>query len=207
MKTQISSITVRLWREGFQRLVGLLRVLTLILCFIILFSGHEVDYALTVPLHNSVEIQKQEEKVKEIPLKQNSSSKTYMSVYSITDSTSTQYDYIWNSGHCKFDSKGFIICDNEYIGVAMGTFFGPVGTKYILTLSSGATLRVCKVEHKSDLHTDEDNYLAQHGHLIEFVINPNTEWMQTRPSTNGYIFNGNFNNYFEGSVVRIQEVL
>lgn len=130
-----------------------------------------------------------------------------MSVYSITDKTSKQYNFIWNSGRCKISQRGFIMCDVDYFGVAMGTYFGPIGSKYILTLESGEQIKVCKVEHKSDKHTDQDNYLAQNGHLIEFVIDPATSWMRKQPSTNGLVFNGNFNNYWKGSVVRIQEVI
>lgn len=97
--------------------------------------------------------------------------------------------------------------DDEYYGVALGGYFGEIGSKYHMTLETGEVIKVCKVEEKADVDTDEDDYLSYGGHFIEFVVDPNTEWMQSQPSSNQYVMNGNFNNYFEGSVIAINKEL
>lgn len=150
-------------------------------------------------------------KTKEVWLKQSEGTwaKSYMDYTMITDKTSKQWKYIQESGHVKIDKKGFLICDDEYIGVALGSWFGKIGTKYIFTLENGKQIKVCKVESKADIDTCADNYLADGGHIIEFVIDTNTKWMQNHIWDNGYIFNGNFNNYkkFKGEIVKVEKVI
>ena len=47
----------------------------------------------------------------------------------ITDKTSKQWQYINASGRIKIEN-GYLM-EGEYIGVALGSYFGEIGTKYI----------------------------------------------------------------------------
>lgn len=145
----------------------------------------------------------------EIPvLSSSSKDKTYMSVHAITDRTSDQWQYIHESGEVKTDDRGFIICGDGYIGAALGFYFGEIGEKYIFTLSTGEELKICKVEHKAEKDTREDRFAHHDGHVIEFVIDTDAQYMQENIEENGYIFSGNFNNCpeFEGEIVKIEKV-
>ena len=79
-----------------------------------------------------------------------SSAKTYMDRKAITDETSEQHAFIEENmeavnGHW-MDKEG-------YIGVALGSWFGEIGTRWIFELDSGIKLYTVKIEHKADIHT------------------------------------------------------
>ena len=134
--------------------------------------------------------------------------KTYMDYHFITCKSSPQYKYIYSDA-ITVDDKGFLVTEDGYIGVALGTYFGPVGTKYIFTLDTGIELKLVKVEVKSDKHTCENNYKAGSNDVIEFVIDTKTQYMQDNIWSNGLIFQGNFNNCedFKGNIIKIEEVI
>ena len=134
--------------------------------------------------------------------------KTYMDYRKITNRDTAQWRYIYSDA-ITVDDKGFLVTEDGFIGVALGTYFGPVGTKYIFTLDTGIELKVVKVEVKSDKHTCEHNYKAGSNDVIEFVIDTKAQYMQDNIWGNGLIFQGNFNNCpdFEGNIIRIQEVI
>ena len=134
--------------------------------------------------------------------------KTYMDYRKISSKSSLQYQYIWSDA-ITVDDKGFLVTEDGFIGVALGTYFGPVGTKYIFTLDTGIELKVVKVEVKSDKHTCENNYKAGSNDVIEFVIDTKAQYMRDNVWGNGLIFQGNFNNCpdFEGNIVKIEEVI
>lgn len=145
----------------------------------------------------------------EVPLLGDSDTKTYMDYRKITNPTSKQYDYIYNSGEVYVADDGFIRTTDglDYIGVALGSYFGDIGDRYIFTLDTGVELRVVKVEAKADIHTDENNY--QHksdGSIIEFVVDPDK--MDYALHQNGYIYSGNFNNneWLKGNIIKIEKV-
>lgn len=134
--------------------------------------------------------------------------KTYMDYRKITNKKSNQWKYI-HSDAITLDDKGFLVTEDGHIGVALGSYFGPIGSKYIFTLDTGIELKVVKVEQKSDKHTCEYNYKAGANDVIEFVIDTQAEYMQDNIWGNGLIFQGNFNNCedFEGNIIKIQEVM
>lgn len=132
-----------------------------------------------------------------------SSAKPYESYRAITDPTSKQYKFQMQS-NVQEDSRGFLMEDGSWYCVAMGTYFGDIGTKYLITLSSGRTIRVVKGDNKADCDTDSMNYCALNGHILEFMINPNAYYM----ISNGVISRGNLNILPElnGSITNIQKV-
>ena len=147
--------------------------------------------------------------IEEVQLISRSAAKTYMSVWKITDRSSKQWKYIHESGAVEIDQDGFLICDGEYIGVALGSYFGDIGSKYIFHLDSGEQLKLCKVDEKADCHTIDGFYHAVDGSVIEFVVDPEADYMQRNIAANGYIFSGNFNNCerFGGEIAKIEKVV
>lgn len=125
-----------------------------------------------------------------------SSIKTYMDYKKITDKSSVQYKFIKNNMKIK---DGFLYY-GEYIGVALGSKFGKIGTKYSVTLDTGVKFKVIKIDEKADIHTNNGCQQKWDGSIIEFVIDDNTTkvWL----GSNGYYANGNFNNLkeFKGNI-------
>ena len=139
---------------------------------------------------------------KEIEVCSNSSAKSYMDYKMITDKSSNQYKYINESG--KIEIKNGYLMENEYIGVALGSYFGEIGSKYVFTLDTGKELKVVKVEEKADEHTINGCQHKWDSSVIEFVIDSS----YFKKSSNGYVFNGNFNNVeeFKGKIIKIEKV-
>jgi hypothetical protein len=141
--------------------------------------------------------------VVDIPVCSNSQTKTYMDYKMITDKTSKQWQYIHTSGKIKIEN-GYLM-EGEYIGVALGSYFGEIGTKYIFTLDTGKQIKVVKIEEKADAHTNNGCQQKWDKSVIEFVIDSNA----FEKSSNGYVYNGNFNNIaqFKGKIIKIEEIV
>lgn len=141
--------------------------------------------------------------VVDIPVCSNSQTKTYMDYKMITDKSSKQWQYINASGRIKIEN-GYLM-EDEYIGVALGSYFGEIGTKYIFTLDTGKQIKVVKIEEKADAHTNNGCQQKWDGSVIEFVIDSNA----FEKSSNGYVYNGNFNNIeqFKGHIEKIEMVM
>lgn len=151
----------------------------------------------------------EERNTKELEVIYSATTKTYMDYRKITDETSPQWKLI-NSNKIFVNQKGYLQTEDGFIGVALGSYFGEIGDKFIITLSSGKELKLIKVERKADIHTDQNNYAGSSNYdIIEFVIDTKTPYMKQNIMANGYIFNGNFNNNkeFEGAVVSIEKIL
>lgn len=135
------------------------------------------------------------------------SAKPYMDYRKITDRTSNQYQLIY-SDEISVDDNGYLVDTEGNIGVAMGSYFGDIGTKYIIHLDTGISFGVVKVEEKADIHTCENNFMASANDVIEFVIDTSAGYMQDNIWSNGYIWQGNFNNCpdFQGNIVKIERI-
>lgn len=125
-----------------------------------------------------------------------SSVKTYMDYRSITLESSEQYKFIQEHMHIK---DGYLLDEQGYIGVALGSEFGDIGTRWIFELDTGLEIYVVKIEHKDDKHTLNGCEQKNDHSVIEFVINEN----YFTKGSNGFIFNGNFNNneWFNGNII------
>lgn len=130
--------------------------------------------------------------------------KTYMNYKKITDKSSQQYQFIKNN--MTVDEKGYLKDEKGYIGVALGTYFGEIGTRYIFKLSSGIELKIIKVEVKDDAHTNNGCEQKWDKSVIEFVIDTEIAEKYYGLEDNGYINNGNFNNIFKGEIVEITRI-
>ena len=107
------------------------------------------DNEIVVQTQKPVETSKNDEintdiiktNVKDIPVCSNSQTKTYMDYKMITDKSSKQWQYINASGRIKIEN-GYLM-EDEYIGVALGSYFGEIGMKYIFTLDTGKQIKSC----------------------------------------------------------------
>lgn len=135
-----------------------------------------------------------------------SSTKTYMDYRAITAKNSPQYKYIHN--YMDIGEDGFLRDEDGYIGVALGSYFGEIGSRYDFVLDSGITLHLIKVEEKSDADTSYGFYHNCDGSVIEFVIDTKSAAMQKNRWNNGLIWSGNFNNCseFKGRISSIWSI-
>lgn len=127
-----------------------------------------------------------------------SSAKSYMDYKTITSKTSEQWKYI--EEFMKVED-GFLKDSEGNYGVALGSYFGPIGTKYLFVLDTGIEIPVVKIEHKDDKHVFDGCVHKIDGSVIEFVIDS----LYFEKESNGYIYQGNFNNnpLFSGSIKKI----
>jgi len=124
--------------------------------------------------------------------------KTYMD-YRALNTSSAQYKLLMTMTI----REGLFYTFDGYIAVALGSYFGPLGSKYSITLSSGVVLDVIKAEEKADRHTNDGCEQKWDKSVIEFVIDSQTlpYWVGSK----GYFLNGNFNNAdeFYGDIIKI----
>ena len=115
-------------------------------------------------------------------------SKTYMDYRAITDKSSKQWKLLQTM---TIGDDGMIRDDDGYIAAALGSAFGPIGSRYIFTLEGGKELKIIKADQKQDRHTGKDNIFGLNNwDIIEFVVD--SRKMPIYP--NGYVYGGNFNN-------------
>lgn len=154
-----------------------------------------------------VEEPKVEYKYTPVTMLYQTSAKTYMDYRAITNKASAQYKLI-HSNAITICEDGFLRDSEGFIGVAMGSKFGPIGSRYVCKLDNSKEIKIIKVEAKADQHTVNGfcGYVAYD--IIEFVIDTKATWMRQNKWGNGYIFSGNFNNcdMFKGKIVSIDKV-
>ena len=118
----------------------------------------------------------------------------------VTNKNSQQYKLI-HSDSIKVCDDG-LLRDGEYIGVALGSKFGNVGDKFVITLDTGKQFKVIMVERKADKDTVDNCHHESDGSLVEFVIDVNL----TKQHYPMAITMGNFNyiEQFNGKVVKVE---
>ena len=129
-------------------------------------------------------------------------SKTYMDYRMITNTSSNQWALLQTMNICE---DGFIRDDDGFIAAALGSYFGPIGSRYVFTLEGGKELKIIKADQKQDRHTCEDNIFGlDNWDIIEFVVDSSKmpKW------ANGYVYGGNFNNIpeYDGDVISWEKV-
>jgi len=131
-----------------------------------------------------------------------SSTKSYMYLHSITSTTSKQFRLVVEH----MNAVGGLMYDGEgNIGVALGSWWGEVGSVWTIELSSGKILRVVKIDEKADQHVINGCQHKVDGSVIEFVIEAQTN--EYEYGSNGFILSGNFNNHidFNGDIIRVRK--
>lgn len=145
---------------------------------------------------------------KEIELCGDGSVKTYMEYKLITSPRSKQFQFIQDE--MNVDISGFLYDNDGFIGAALGSYFGEIGSRFYFTLDNGVVLPIVKIESKADIHTDETNCFNPNDRsIIEFVIDTELASEYFGRSENGLILSGNFGNYlaYKGYVIKVEEVI
>ncbi|MFA5448859.1 MAG: hypothetical protein WC292_00235 [Clostridia bacterium] len=152
-------------------------------------------------IHHIVEIEK-EPVLTEVELpKPHRDFISMMDYQKVTNKTSKQYGYILLSEVEEF--SGLMKFQGRYM-VAMGSYYGDLGTKYDVLLTNGETIRVVVTERKDDKHTDEKNqYQKWDGSILEFVINKE---VMSKQLGNHIVKGGNVFNIIGGYPKRIWRV-
>lgn len=115
-------------------------------------------------------------------------SKTYMDYRAITDTSSNQWKLLQTM---TIGYDGLIRDKDGYIAAALGSAFGPIGSRYVFTLEGGKELPIIKADQKQDGHTCENNIFGlDNWDIIEFIVDSSKMpiW------ANGYVYGGNFDN-------------
>lgn len=127
-----------------------------------------------------------------------SSRKNYMD-YRALWSGSTQMRIINN--YTTLTEDGFLVTEDGFYGVALGSSFGPLGSKYRFTTDTGSVFKVIKVDEKADAHTVNGCADAS-GSIIEFVFD--TDLIRAhypQVTSSGDV---NVLSTFNGSVVKVE---
>ena len=189
-------------------------VITLVLLLSIVLSGYsgsveELDVTTGLLDLTTLKDYQKVYQSEEVEVCSVSSTKTYMDYRAITSKSSTQYRYI-HANMTIDEATGFLVDSEGFIGVALGSFYGAIGTRYYITLDSGVVIPVVKVEAKSDSDTVGGCYNSSDGSVIEFVIEKDHAITSELfgISGNGLINSGNYNNVelFSGQIVKIELV-
>ncbi len=148
-------------------------------------------------------------KSEEISVCSTNTAKTYMDYRMTTLVSSRQYQFL--NYECTVDKKtGFLYDKDGFIAVALGSYYGEIGDRFYFTLDSGIVLPLVKGEEKADEDTDYTGcYHTLDGSVIEFVIDDEYASDYFGTNSNGYVLDGNYNNYslFNGSIAKVEKVL
>ena len=63
-----------------------------------------------------------------------------------------------------------LLYSGEYVGIALGTRYGNIGDKFIITLDTGVEFKAIKLDTKSDAHTYNGCHQRYDSSMIEFLI-------------------------------------
>ncbi len=172
------------------------------------FTLYEVEQEHRFDLDDLYDYQKKF-RTEELDICSANTAKTYMDYRMTTVVSSRQYQFIHN--YLTVDKKtGFLYDEDGFIAVALGSYYGEISDRYYFTLDSGVVLPVVKAEEKADEDTDITGcYHTLDGSVVEFVIDDEYAAACFGTNSNGYVLDGNYNNYplFSGSFVKVEKVL
>lgn len=117
----------------------------------------------------------------------------------VTDTTSRQYALIQTLSN---RGDGILIDTDNHVAVALGRYYGAIGSKYLVTLDNGKQFKVVKADGKDDKDVVNGCYHASNNSIMEFVIDTYT--------LNPYVLKMGDLNYqeeFKGIIVKIEEEL
>lgn len=138
-----------------------------------------------------------------------SSVKTYESCYAITYKPSKQYALLHGDNKLIYRQDGMIQDEEGYIAAALGSYFGPIGSKWIFLLEkedgTQHELKIIKADQKQDRHTINTINGKANTDIIEFIINDKV----MQKAKNGLVYSGNFNNCpdFNGTVIAWRKII
>ena len=184
---------------------------TLVVMIMLVFSGFTFfndENSDSFDINDLYDYQK-EFKSEELSVCSTNDAKTYMDYRMTNLVSSRQYQFL--NYECTVDKKtGFLYDKDGFIAVALVSYYGEIGDRFYFTLDSGIVLPLVKGEEKADEDTDAFGcYHTIDGSVIEFVIHDEYAADFFGANGNGYVLNGNYNNYslFEGSIAKVERVL
>ena len=163
------------FRRDFTPLLVLILVLLLLVYLAVIYSP--VGYAAVDP--SQLAVGEYECELYEMWTHDtaNSQKMTYMDYRAITDTTSKQYQLQQNP-YCVVDERGFLMYRDNWYVVAMGSYWGKIGDKFIVRLENGTIIPVIMGDCKANVDTDREHYAyAKDGHILEFLIDTNSSYM------------------------------
>lgn len=97
--------------------------------------------------------------------------KTWANYTAVTATGSPQYKLL-HSDACYTDKETGIRMVGDCYCIALGSYYGTkIGTKYLITLSSGNSFKAILCDQKADRHTDANHqYAVNNQDIIEFYI-------------------------------------
>lgn len=121
----------------------------------------------------------------------------------ITSKNSIQYKLIQN-GTIHVGNDGLLYC-GEYVSVALGSRFGNVGDKFIITLDTGKAFKAIKGDEKANKDTANNCHHLSDGSLVEFIV----DTQLAKQSYHNCIRDGDFNSSekFNGHIIKIEKVI
>lgn len=132
--------------------------------------------------------------------KGDTSFKSYMDYTCITNTGSEQYQMQQTA----YTDDGLRRYKNGDYMIAMGTYYGEVGDRFIITLDSGVKFNAIMGDIKADCHTDEKNmYYPMNGgkkNVIEFIVDT-PELPEMAREMGDISYDG-----FEGNVISIERI-
>lgn len=147
----------------------------------------EIEQEIKEETENKIEETKEEIKLTPMGAK----SKTYMDYRAITNKSSKQWKLLQTM---TIGEDGMIRDKDGYIAAALGSAFGPIGSRYVFTLEGDKELLIVKVDQKQDKHTCENNIFGLNNwDIIEFIVDSR----KMPVYSNGYVYGGNFDNCSE----------
>lgn len=132
--------------------------------------------------------------------------KAYMSYRTITNKASDQYKL---QQRCWTDEDGLRRQTDDFV-VAMGSYYGSVGDRFKVTLSSGNEFTVIIGDIKADKHTDSKNMYSpvynEHGkfvsaNILEFIVD--TSVLPKKVKLLGTVSAIDF---FKGNIVSLEKI-
>lgn len=111
----------------------------------------------------------------------------------ITDTSSAAY---WQLQRMK--PVNGIYMEECYVGIAISSFYGHVGDKFRITLSSGQVFYAVMTDTKKSEELS-DQYTHPDGSMIEFIVDTPTLPKQV-------LFDGSLDCIFTGSIKRIERM-
>lgn len=113
--------------------------------------------------------------------------KSFMPMTALSQS-SPQYSYLANNTS---DMDNLRVTNDGYYAVAMGSYYGNLGDKFVITFESGVQTKVVKVDEKADAHTSQACYgktMASDGSIIEPIITTGNRTNATNPELHRLLY-------------------
>lgn len=178
--------------------------LSLILCGFSFNNSNSND--ISFDINDLYNYQKQYNS-EEVEVCSSSDVKTYMDYRLTADPSSAQFWFIRNN--LSVDKTGFLYDKDGFIAAALGSFYGSIGDRYYFTLDTGIVLPIVKAEEKANRDVYGGCYHRQDGSVIEFVIDTDKAQNYFGTYANGYVLQGNYNNFglTSGSIIKVEKVV